>query len=75
MLCGLWIKPPCTFLTTWELTSAVLVTLLPLNIFWDAPYQTAVHAGLGQVREPAGLVPGSDNHPADVLIDDFLVDQ
>ena len=34
----------------------------------DAIFQTAVQAGLGPVREPAGLLPGSDDRPADVLI-------
>ena len=34
----------------------------------DAVFQTAVQAGLGPVREPAGLLPGSDDRPADVLI-------
>ena len=34
----------------------------------DALFQTAVQAGLGPVREPPGLLPGSDDRPADVLI-------
>lgn len=34
----------------------------------DAIYNTAVQAGLGPVREPDGLLPGSDDRPADVLI-------
>ena len=34
----------------------------------DALFQTAVQAGLGPRREPDGLLPGSDDRPADVLI-------
>ena len=34
----------------------------------DALFHTAVQAGLGPVREPDGLLPGSDDRPADVLI-------
>ena len=34
----------------------------------DAIFKAAVEAGLGPVREPDGLLPGSDDRPADVLI-------
>ena len=34
----------------------------------DALHQTAVQAGLGPTREPDGLLPGSDDRPADILI-------
>ena len=34
----------------------------------DALFQTTVTAGLGPVKEPDGLLPGSDDRPADVLI-------
>ena len=34
----------------------------------DALLQTAVQAGLGPRREPDGLLPGSDDRPADLLI-------
>ena len=34
----------------------------------DALFQTAVTAGLGPVREPDGLLPDSDDRPADLLI-------
>ena len=34
----------------------------------DALFQTAVQAGLGPRKEPDGLLPGSDDRPADVLI-------
>ena len=33
----------------------------------DAILKAAVEAGLGPVREPDGLLPGSDDRPADVL--------
>ena len=34
----------------------------------DALFQAAVQAGLGPRKEPDGLLPGSDDRPADVLI-------
>ena len=34
----------------------------------DAIFKAAVEAGLGPIREPDGLLPGSDDRPADVLI-------
>ena len=34
----------------------------------DALLQVAVQAGLGPTKEPDGLLPGSDDRPADVLI-------
>ena len=34
----------------------------------DALYQTAVQAALGPSKEPDGLLPGSDDRPADILI-------
>ena len=34
----------------------------------DALVQSAVQAGLGPTREPDGLLPGSDDRPADLLI-------
>ena len=34
----------------------------------DALFQTAVQAGLGPVKEPDGLLPGSDDRPADILL-------
>ena len=34
----------------------------------DALLQTAVQAGLGPTKEPDGLLPGSDDRPADLLI-------
>ena len=34
----------------------------------DALFQSAVQASLGPIREPDGLLPGSDERPADLLI-------
>ena len=34
----------------------------------DAIFKAAVEAGLGPSREPDGLLPGSDDQPAEVLI-------
>ena len=34
----------------------------------DEIFKAAVEAGLGPVSEPGGLLPGSDDQPADVLI-------
>ena len=34
----------------------------------DALFQVAVQAGLGPSKEPDGLLPGSDDRPADILI-------
>ena len=34
----------------------------------EALLQTAQQAGLGPIREPEGLLPGSDDRPADLLI-------
>ena len=34
----------------------------------DALFQAAVQAGLGPSKEPDGLLPGSDDRPADILI-------
>ena len=38
------------------------------NHIRDAIFKATVEAGLGPVREPDGLLPGSDDRPADVLI-------
>ena len=38
------------------------------NHLRDAVYGAAVQAGLGPLKEPAGLLPGSDKRPADVLL-------
>ena len=38
------------------------------NHVMDAIFKAAVEAGLGPIREPDGLFPGSDDRPADVLI-------
>ena len=35
------------------------------NRVGDMLFQTALQAGLGPVREPVGLLPGSDKRPAD----------
>ena len=34
----------------------------------DMLFQTALQAGLGPVREPVGLLPGSDDCPADAIV-------
>ena len=34
----------------------------------DAIFKAAVEARLGPIREPDGLLPGSDDRPADVLM-------